>query len=98
MMLYLRAEAAGGRKAPRHEIAEGVYRRQRGRYGDFTAGFGLLRLERRGWCARFSSKDAGSRGWERVDRTLADLIEGSVAVQSRELMRVRSLPAASQQE
>src|SRR5712691_3705753 len=55
---------AGGRKAPRHEIAKGVYRRYRGRYGDFAAGFGLLRLERRGRCARFSSREAGSRRWD----------------------------------
>src|SRR5437667_9785237 len=70
----------------------------RRRYGDFAAGFALLRLEGCGRRARFSSKDAGARGWKRVDRTLADPIEGGVAVQSRELMRVRSLPAVSQQE
>ena len=70
----------------------------RGRYGDFAAGLGLLRLEGCGRRARFSSKDAGARGWKRVDRTLADPIEGGVAVQSRELMRVRSLPVVSQQE
>src|ERR1700694_6247641 len=41
----------------------------RGRYGDFAAGLGLLRLERCGRRARFSSKGPGLRGWKSVERT-----------------------------
>ena len=40
----------------------------RGRYGDFAASLGLLRLERCGRCARFSSKGPGLRGWKSVER------------------------------
>jgi len=45
MQAYPRGKAAGGRKAPRHEIAGGVWRRCRGRYGELAAGFGLLKLD-----------------------------------------------------
>jgi hypothetical protein len=45
MMGYPRGEAAGGGKAPRHEIAGGGERWSSGRYGDFAAGSGLLRLD-----------------------------------------------------
>ena len=45
MQAYPRDKAAGGRKAPRHEIAGGVWRRCRGRYGELAAGFGLLKLD-----------------------------------------------------
>jgi hypothetical protein len=33
------------KKAPRHEIAGRMRERSRGRYGDFAAGPGLLRLD-----------------------------------------------------
>jgi hypothetical protein len=45
MTAYPRGKAAGGRKAPRHEIAGGVWQRCRGRYGDFAAGSGLVKLD-----------------------------------------------------
>jgi hypothetical protein len=63
-----RAEVAGGRKAPRHEIAGSVWQRCRGRYGDFAAGLGLLRLERCSRGARLSLQDCGLRGWKGVGR------------------------------
>ena len=66
MMAHRHAEAAGGRKAPRHEIAGGVRRGCRGRYGDFGAGLGLLSLERCSRRARLDLKDPGLRGWKRV--------------------------------
>jgi len=93
---YPRGKTAGGRKAPRQEIAGGVWRRCCGRYGDFAAGWGLLRLDRCGRRARFSSKGRGLRGWKRVERAKGDPIEAAL-VQSREMMRVPSLPAANQQ-
>ena len=42
---YPRALVAGVQKAPRHEIVGGLRGRRRGRYGDFVAGSGLLRLD-----------------------------------------------------
>jgi len=98
MTAYPRGKTAGGRKPPRQEIAGGVWRHCRGRYGDFAAGLGLLRLDRCGRRARFSSKGRGLRGWKRVERAKGDPIEGGVGVQSMEMMRVPSLPAANQQE
>src|ERR1017187_10732163 len=54
----------------------------RGRYGDFAAGLGLLRLERCGRGSGFSSKDAGC-WWKFVDRRLHDEIDGAAAGQFR---------------
>ena len=42
---YPRGLAAGVQKAPKHEIAGRMRGRCRGRYGDFAAGSGLLRLD-----------------------------------------------------
>jgi hypothetical protein len=50
------------KKAPRHEIAEGVWRRCRGRYGDFAAVSGLLRLDCNGCRDRLAARVVGYVG------------------------------------
>jgi hypothetical protein len=62
----LRRPAAEKRQGTKSRWVTG--RGCRGRYGDFAAGLGLLRLERCGRRARFSSKGPGLRGWKRVER------------------------------
>ena len=56
MTVSPRAPRAGGRKAPRHEIAVGERRLCRN-YGDFAAGSGVDVVERGGNVGNFATRD-----------------------------------------
>ena len=100
---YPGTATAGGRKAPRHEIAEvsgcGAARsRCRGHYGELAAGSGIRMGDRGNRCDRFVWKHW--HGWkgERVVGTVRDKLGGAIGCESRERIRAWTWPAASQRE
>ena len=71
MTVSPRAPRAGGRKAPRHEIA-GWERRRCRNYGDFAAGSGVDVVERGGKVGNFATRHVRELNCERVtDRAKA---------------------------
>jgi hypothetical protein len=88
----------GFRKAPTHEIAERMRGRCRGRYGDFAAGSGLLRLDCKGCRDRLAAKRGRIGRCERAIWAWRDGIGGGSAGESEVVMRAWSLPAESRQE
>ena len=54
---------SGGQKRQGAQIAGGVWRRCRGRYGDFAPGSGLLGLHRSRCRDRLAAKSAGMMTW-----------------------------------
>src|SRR5712664_1186383 len=95
---YPRALVAGVQKAPRHEIAGRMRGRCRGRYGDFAAGSGLLRLDCNGCRDRLAAKCGRIRRCERAIWTWRDGIGGGSAGESEVVMRAWALPSESRQE
>src|ERR1700682_1791840 len=70
----------------------------RGRYGDFAAGWGLLRLDCKGRRDRLAAKRGRIRRCERTIWAWRDGIGGGSAGESEVVMRAWSLPAESRQE
>src|SRR5229473_788736 len=70
----------------------------RGRYGDFAAGSGLLRLDCKGCRDRLAAKRGWIRRCERAIWAWRDGIGGGSAGESEVVMRAWSLPAESRQE
>ena len=73
MKVYPWAVAAGGRKAPRHEIA-GWERRRCRNYGDFAAGSGVDVVERGGNVGNFATRHVRELNCERVTDRLCKAI------------------------
>jgi hypothetical protein len=72
--------------------------RRRGRYGDFAAGSGLLRLDCKGCRDRLAAKRGRIRRCERAIWAWRDGLGGGSAGESEVVMRAWSLPAESRQE
>src|SRR5258708_20885824 len=72
--------------------------RCRGRYGDFAAGSGLLRLDCKGCRDRLAAKRGRIGRCERAIWAWRDGIGGGSAGESEVVMRAWSLPAESRQE
>src|SRR3984957_5254427 len=73
MMVSPRTPTAGGRKAPRQEIA-GWERRGGRNYGDFAAGAGVDGAERGGKVRNFATRHGRELGCERVTDRLSSPI------------------------
>src|SRR5580700_10870737 len=73
MTVSPRTPTAGGRKAPRQEIA-GWERRWCRNYGDFAAGAGVDVAERGGKVRNFATRDGRELGCERVTDRLCNAI------------------------
>src|SRR3984885_3468181 len=73
MTVSPRTPRAGGRKAPRHEIA-GWERRWCRNYGDFAAGSGVDVAERGGKVRNFATRHGRELGCERVTDRLSNAI------------------------
>src|SRR5260370_41374712 len=73
---YPRAQAAGVRKAPRHEIAGWGRRWCRGRYGDFAAGSGGRVLKGSGSAVSIAWPHEQDRWCERATSIFRDEILG----------------------
>src|SRR3984893_12801338 len=73
MTVSPRAPRAGGRKAPRHEIA-GWERRWCRNYGDFAAGSGVDVVERGGNVGNFATRHVRELNCERVTDRLCNAI------------------------
>jgi hypothetical protein len=70
---YPRAQSAGVRKAPKHEIA-GWERRWCRNYGDFAAGSGVDVVERGGNVRNFATRHVRELNCERVTDRLCNAI------------------------
>jgi hypothetical protein len=84
MTVYPRGEVAGGRKAPRHEIAGCGRQRCRGRYGDFAAGCGARVMQRGSSETHLASSHGHDWERERAAGALRDEVLRLLAVMTQQ--------------